>query len=63
MIQAGQSAMFQNVLKDMQDRDARDRSRSAAPLRPAEDAIIVDTSKMNAGDVLAFAKSRISAFT
>jgi cytidylate kinase len=47
----------------MQDRDARDRSRSAAPLRPADDAIIVDTSKMDAAAVLAFAKLRISAFT
>jgi CMP/dCMP kinase len=34
------------------ERDARDAERSAAPLRPAEDAIILDTSDMDAGEAM-----------
>ena len=60
LIQAGQSVMFRDVLTDMQERDSRDRSRSAAPLRPANDAISIDTSSMDADDVLALALSHIT---
>jgi cytidylate kinase len=61
LLQAGQSVMFRDVLTDMQERDTRDRSRSAAPLRPADDAIIIDTSTMDADDVMALALSHITA--
>ena len=61
LLQAGQSVMFQHVLKDLQARDVRDRSRSAAPLRPADDAIIIDTSGMGADAVLNVAMSHIAA--
>ena len=60
LLQAGQSVMFRDVLTDMQERDSRDRSRSAAPLRPADDAIRIDTSRMDANDVLALALSHIT---
>lgn len=63
LIQAGQSVMFRDVLTEMQDRDNRDRSRSAAPLRPADDAITIDTSKMDANTVLALAHSHIAALS
>ena len=63
LLQAGQSVMFRDVLTDMQERDSRDRSRSAAPLRPADDAISIDTSSMNADDVLALALSHIKAYS
>jgi CMP/dCMP kinase len=39
---------YNEVLADMQERDARDSGRSAAPLKPAKDAIIIDTSEMSA---------------
>ena len=52
--------MFRDVLSDMQERDSRDRSRSAAPLRPADDAISIDTSSMDADGVLALALSHIT---
>jgi cytidylate kinase len=55
--------MFRNVLIEMQERDNRDRSRTAAPLRPADDAITIDTSKMDAGAVLALAQSHIAALS
>ena len=61
LLQAGQSVMFRDVLSDMQERDNRDRSRSAAPLRVADDAIFIDTSIMDADDVMASALSHINA--
>lgn len=36
------------VLADLKDRDARDQSRDVAPLKPAADAVIIDTSAMDA---------------
>ena len=57
--QSGQSVMFRDVLKDMQARDDRDRTRSVAPLRAADDAVIIDTSKLDAAAVLALALSHI----
>ncbi len=63
LLQAGQSVMFHDVLTDLQERDARDRSRSAAPLRPADDAIIIDTSKMDPDGVVTLAVSHISALS
>jgi len=47
----------------MQERDARDRSRSAAPLRPADDAITIDTSTMDRDAVLGLALSHVARIT
>ena len=38
---------FDQVLAEMKERDYNDVHRAAAPLRPAEDAVIVDTSQMD----------------
>ena len=53
--QAGQSAMFRNILAHMKMRDDRDKSRSTAPMRAAKDAIIIDTSNLDASAVLKLA--------
>ena len=45
---------------DMRERDTRDRSRSMGPLRPAADAIIINTSNMDADDVFVLALSHIT---
>ncbi len=58
---AGQSAMFRDVLADMQARDKRDRTRSVAPLRAADDAITIDTTTMDAAAVLALALTYVEA--
>ncbi|MBS1814306.1 MAG: (d)CMP kinase [Acidobacteria bacterium] len=42
----------EQTLREVKERDARDRSRAESPLRPAEDAIIVDTTGMSLDDVL-----------
>jgi cytidylate kinase len=41
------------VLEQLEQRDRRDSSRSAAPLRAADDAVVVDTSNMEIDDVVA----------
>jgi cytidylate kinase len=43
----GEEAISSRVLQDMKDRDARDRDRRASPLKPAEDAFILDTSELD----------------
>ena len=43
----GRTDSYEEVLKDMQERDWRDMHREIAPLRQAEDAIAVDTSALN----------------
>ena len=49
---AGIASDFESVLADVQRRDAADSSRAASPLRPADDATIVDTSDMSPEDVV-----------
>lgn len=44
---AGRESDFDAVLADVQRRDAADSARAASPLRPAADAIIVDTSELS----------------
>lgn len=47
----GHQIGFQSVEDDLKERDARDAARKIAPLRPAIDAIILDTSDMSANEV------------
>lgn len=46
LISKGFSANMDDLLKDLRERDARDSSRAVAPLKPAEDAYLLDTSDM-----------------
>lgn len=47
LIEKGQQVDYESVLEDMKYRDAQDSSRAAAPLKAADDAIIVDTGSLN----------------
>ena len=51
----GICAIYEDVLNDVKKRDERDSSRATAPLRPAEDALILDTSDLTVDDVFAHA--------
>ena len=42
----GEAASYEDVLADIRRRDARDGGRDAAPMRPAPDATLLDTSEM-----------------
>ena len=45
-ISAEVEAFGNAVLKDLKERDERDSKRATAPLKPAEDAFILDTSRL-----------------
>ena len=49
----GGEADYQEILSKVMERDHIDSTRAVAPLRPAEDAIILDSDKMNADEVFA----------
>lgn len=52
-VAAGREADFGAVLADVQRRDEADSSRATSPLKPADDAVLVDTSEMTPDEVLA----------
>ena len=45
--QRGQQADFETILRDIEQRDEQDRTRKIAPLRQAEDAVLLDTSELD----------------
>lgn len=50
--EAGQHANYDEILKLIQERDYRDSHRAVSPLKPAEDAVIIDTSSLNLQQVV-----------
>jgi len=50
----GQKVEFQEILAQIQKRDRDDSGRSLAPLQPAEDAVIIDSSEMSIDEVVSF---------
>lgn len=55
----GETVIEARVRADMTARDQRDRDRTVAPLKPAEDAWLLDTTDMNADEALAAALDHI----
>lgn len=49
---AGRETDFDTVLADVERRDQLDSTRKASPLKPADDAVIIDTSDMTPDEVL-----------
>ncbi len=59
LINMGLSANIANLLADIAERDERDRSRSTSPLKPAEDAWVVDSSLLDLAQVAELVLSHI----
>lgn len=57
----GVDSIYSRVLRDMKERDDRDRNRPVAPLVPAEDAFVLDTTSLDADAALALAIGFIEA--
>lgn len=57
----GEKVIRSSVLKEIIDRDHRDQSRNVAPLKPAADAKIIDTSDLNIEEVFNVAVKYISS--
>ena len=55
----GFETTLEAVLADLQARDARDSARAAAPLRPADDAVRIDTSQMSIDQAVAAAIAEV----
>lgn len=58
---AGENAIYARVLQEMRERDERDSSRAVAPLRPADDATVIDTSGLDAEQVFEQARQLVIA--
>jgi cytidylate kinase len=50
------------IVADLKERDHRDRTRSESPLKPADDAIILDSTAMSLAEVLAAAEAIVRAY-
>jgi len=61
--QAGRPAEYATVLYEISRRDHRDKTREASPLRIAEGAVVIDSSRMNAEQVCARIVEELAAVT
>lgn len=63
LLERGEQADYESVLRDVVERDERDMSRAASPLRQAEDAAAVDTTGLSLEEslrrLLTLAKERL----
>ncbi|MCL2888529.1 MAG: (d)CMP kinase [Elusimicrobia bacterium] len=52
LVERGESANYDEILEGIKERDHRDSTRAAAPLKAAPDAIIIDTSTLTLNEVV-----------
>lgn len=57
----GHETTREQVLADLRERDARDSARAAAPLKPADDAHVLDTSQLSIDDAIEAAQKLVAA--
>ena len=55
----GHEVTLDEVAQDLRDRDARDSARATAPLKPAEDAVLLDTSEMTIEEAIGKAVAEV----
>jgi len=61
LLERGIASDYDTVLADVRERDARDANRATAPLLPAADAVILDTSDLSIEEAVAKAIREIAA--
>ena len=61
LIEKGISSTIDGLLRDIRERDARDAERVVAPLAPATDAVILDTTGMTIAAAVRFVLDRYLA--
>ena len=54
LIEKGETVTFEDVLEDMKQRDYNDSHRALAPLKPAEGAVMVDTTDLTLEESVAY---------
>jgi cytidylate kinase len=60
LLDRGKASIYARVLQDLKERDARDSERSVAPMKPAKDAVVLDTTVLDAEAAYAAAMKHIS---
>ena len=60
LLDKGQKADYQRILKEIQQRDYQDTHRQVAPLKAARDAVTLDTSEMDLDSVIAAIKEIVA---
>ena len=61
MAEGGNAVTLEEVAQDLRQRDARDSARAEAPLKPADDALMLDTSEMTIDQAVAAAVAAVEA--
>ena len=61
LMEQGVTASLDTLLQELQARDARDSQRQTAPLKPAEDAVTVDTTEQSIDAVMQTVMERVDA--
>ena len=56
---AGDGRIYPDILMEVEERDHRDSARTTAPLKPAVDAVVIDTTEMDAAAVFAVALGQV----
>jgi cytidylate kinase len=59
--QRGMTVAIDELLSQQEERDRRDQERAVAPLRPADDAIVLDTTHLSLDEVVARMEQRVRA--
>ena len=63
LMSAGVDVSIESVQQDLAERDQRDMSRNSAPLKPADDAVVIDTSSLSIDDVYRQSLSLVPGIT
>lgn len=61
LLAKGRVVDYDRILAEVRERDARDSGRSVAPLRPADDAVVIDTSDLDRDGAFAAACAAVDA--
>lgn len=61
LLSGGADTTLQTVLADVRARDARDGERATAPMKPAHDAVVLDTSALSIEQAVALALKKVAA--
>lgn len=60
-LELGSAGDFADVLAQVRERDTRDMNRADAPLKPASDAVMIDTSEMSVEEAVTRALAEVNA--
>jgi cytidylate kinase len=52
--ESGETVSYEDILDQIEERDLADSTRALAPLKPAADAVLVDSTSMRADEVVSF---------